>query len=173
MKKQNHHEAEFRLMGELATKGLLFDRFFYPKFILRPICWFRGHKNHVFYPFGFKAKQCKRCAKVAYKKKTKEKLPKLTGEIGELHGVRFVTSTFSNLTSKPLTVNDVNKAINSLPKLTKRLVKIELCKKHWDQLKVNLYRTEAENVGLGLSGVKIVVKPYLKKIRYYYRKGGE
>jgi hypothetical protein len=87
----------FRVAG-LSYRGLLFDRFWYPKWLLRPICWFKGHKNRILYPFGIKIKQCQRCAKEIYKKQTNEKPQIFSGEVGQLYGVRFLISKKSKLT---------------------------------------------------------------------------
>ena len=84
--------AVWRCAG-LSYRGLLYDRFWYPKWILRPICRIVGHKNRVLYLYGCKVKQCQRCAKEFYSKPTNEKPKvKFNGEIGELYGVRFITT---------------------------------------------------------------------------------
>ena len=89
----NKNPTVWRLM-RLSYRGLLFDRFWYPKWLLRPICWFKGHNNRVLYPYGCKVKQCQRCAKVFYKKPTKEKpLISSKGEVGNLYGIRFWTTS--------------------------------------------------------------------------------
>jgi hypothetical protein len=84
--------AVFRIVG-LSYRGLLFDRFWYPKWLLRPVCWLFKHKNRVIWVYGAKVKQCQRCAKIHYKKPTNEKPHAIyKGEVGELYGVRFIQS---------------------------------------------------------------------------------
>jgi hypothetical protein len=87
------HPTVWRIIG-LSYRGLLFDRFWYPKWILRPFCWLFGHKNRVLWIYGAKVKQCQRCAKVFYRKPTKESFDKTfqQREIGNLYGVRFITT---------------------------------------------------------------------------------
>lgn len=81
----------FRLIGSVRNWNWFLDRVRYPKWILRPVCWFTRHEYHIYWPYGVKVKQCDRCAKQVYKKKTTERLPKIfKGEIGELYGVRFI-----------------------------------------------------------------------------------
>jgi len=75
------------------SKFFLFDRFYIPRFFFRPICWIKGHDKHIYYPFGLKVKQCFRCDKEFYQKPTKEKNPLESGEIGQLYGVRFISTT--------------------------------------------------------------------------------
>ena len=85
------HPAVWRIIGEVYY-GHLFG-FHYPLWLLRPICWLAGHHNRVLYPYGIKIKQCQRCAKVFYKKPTREGKPSLfRGEVGQLYGVRFMST---------------------------------------------------------------------------------
>lgn len=86
----------WRIAGEVYH-GWLFNRFRYPLFLLRPICWIKGHKNKIIYPYGCKIKQCKRCSLVHYKKPTAENVKSIyKGEVGELYGVRFISTNDSN-----------------------------------------------------------------------------
>lgn len=86
--------AVWRIVGEVYHGHLLGIRF--PLWILRPICWIRGHRNKIVYPYGCKLKQCQRCAKVHYKKPTREGLNYPSGMIGELYGVRFISTSGEN-----------------------------------------------------------------------------
>jgi hypothetical protein len=84
----------FRPVGPETSWGWLFDhRISYPKVLLRPICWIKKHQYRIYYPYGIKVKDCKRCSHELYQKRTTEqdvrkKLYK--GEIGQLYGVRFI-----------------------------------------------------------------------------------
>jgi hypothetical protein len=82
----------WRIVGERYYSDWILGRFRYHLWILRPICWIKGHHNRVLYPYGCKIKQCQRCAKVFYKKQTKEPLHLYSGEVGNLYGVRFITT---------------------------------------------------------------------------------
>ncbi len=57
----------------------------------RPICWIKSHEKRVINPFGLRAKQCSRCGKYYWRRNTNEPMPKYTGEVGVLYGVRFIT----------------------------------------------------------------------------------
>ena len=74
--------------------GLKYSFLRYPLWVLRPVCWLKGHKNKVLYPYGVKIKQCKRCAKEFYRKPIKGESDNkiFSGEIGNLYGVRFMTT---------------------------------------------------------------------------------
>ena len=91
--------AVWRIAG-LSYRGLLFGRFWYPKWLLRPICWLRGHRNRVLYPYGAKVKQCQRCAKEFYRRKTNELIPYPSGIVGQLYGVRFRTTRQASLSQR-------------------------------------------------------------------------
>ena len=80
----------------LVHHRFLFGRFKYPLWLLRPICWIKGHKNRVLYPYGAKVKQCQRCAKEFYRKRTNETLSYISGIVGELYGVRFIQTKNSH-----------------------------------------------------------------------------
>ncbi len=85
----------FRLVGDPANWFWFFSRIQIPKWVKRPFCLIKGHDYHIYWPFGIKIKCCDRCGKTKYKKQTTEKVPTgsiYKGEIGELYGVRFVTS---------------------------------------------------------------------------------
>lgn len=86
----------FRIIGEPSTKGLILDRFWYPLWLKKPICFIKGHKNKIFWPLGMKIKQCIRCGKFHFKKKTTERQIKFSGEIGKLYGVRFLETNKKN-----------------------------------------------------------------------------
>jgi len=85
----------FRIVGLPTVKNLLWHRFFYPKWIFRPVCWIKGHKNKIFWAYGVKVKQCIRCGKYHYKKETREKgfeKALYKGEFGEIYQVKFMTT---------------------------------------------------------------------------------
>lgn len=94
-----YKKTGWRAIG-ISYKVLLFNRFFYPKWLLRPICWLTKHKNRVFYPYGCKVKQCHRCGKVFYNVPTDEKKPVFNGEIGNLYGIRFIETIPGKTTRK-------------------------------------------------------------------------
>ena len=76
-----------------------------------------------------------------------------------------------------LTFKDLKKYIKKLPKETELVEKIEICKKHWKELRQHLYMEEVKHEGVlrgmmgGISGIVIVVKPYLKKLRFTFNTG--
>ena len=91
------YQYGWRIAGDPANWDWLFNnRFFsirYPLWVKRPICWFTKHQFKIYWPYGIKIKQCQKCAKRQYKKRTTEKGPNLyKGEVGQLYGIRFVST---------------------------------------------------------------------------------
>jgi hypothetical protein len=83
--------AVFRVVGEPSSYVWLW-RIRIPRIIFRLICRIKGHVYRLAYPYGMRIKKCERCAYVKSRKPTREKPLKFTGEIGELYGVKFITS---------------------------------------------------------------------------------
>lgn len=101
------YQNGWRIVAE-THYGLLFNRIRYPLWIKRPICWIKGHKKKVFYPYGCKIKQCVRCAMVFYKLPTNElTINPFTGEIGSLYGIRFVST--ERVKSGTVTISGIHK----------------------------------------------------------------
>ena len=83
-----------------------------------------------------------------------------------------INTTFSNQKTFELRFDDVVKAVTQLEagEPVKLLERIELCKKHWEQLKKEVPLRESCQELSPLFGVRVIVRPYLKKARLYYRK---
>jgi hypothetical protein len=88
------------------------------------------------------------------------------------------TYTSQQVTSDELTVDGIAEAIKYLRKPRRILERIEISKKGFAWLNKNTAQAQSEHISyLGelnnigaLYGIKIVVKPYLKKVRMYYSK---
>lgn len=82
-------------------------------------------------------------------------------------------TTYSNQVPKEIDLDSMLEAIKNFPPMPKFPEKVEMCKKHWKQLEKDL-KVKDVNInefgGIGsLYGIRIVVKPYLKKARVYYK----
>ena len=69
-----------------------------------------------------------------------------------------------------LTLKEVEEAIKLLPMPQKILESITLCRKHWNQIeKLTEHKSTNEPTWGSLSGIKVIIKPYLKKVRFEYK----
>ncbi len=80
-----------------------------------------------------------------------------------------MNTTFSSCPKQiDFNIDDMLKAMPLLPELNKKLQMIRLNKKDWKQLQKNLNIQEPKkNIG-SLCGIKIIVKPYIKKAQLIY-----
>ena len=80
------------------------------------------------------------------------------------------TSTYTNTKYEPLTLDDVKKAVDSLPKPIAIIERIEICRKHWKELEKHTEIKDCASDMWGhLSGIQVIIKPYLKKVKLYYK----
>lgn len=69
-----------------------------------------------------------------------------------------------------LTLDDIVQVVKQLPKPENILERIVLCKKHWKALeKETVFKENSNPIWGSLSGVCVVIKPYIKKARLYYK----
>ncbi len=88
-------------------------------------------------------------------------------------GAKLVAAGHNPMDLKRGIDKSVEAAVAELKKLSKPkkiLERIELCKKHWKTLeKETVFKENSNPVWGSLSGVRVVIKPYLKKARLYYK----
>jgi len=81
-----------------------------------------------------------------------------------------ITSTYSNIKPKDISLSDIKKAIDLIKPIPKQ--HFEMCKKHWEMLKKELRNKDNSpefmygNLG-AFGGIDVIIKPYLKKVRLY------
>lgn len=81
------------------------------------------------------------------------------------------TTDNASITSKELTLDEIIEAVENINVLP-RYVEVRMCKKHWDILYKRFKDRKFERpvfrlFGIGLFGIPVYIKPYLKKIRVY------
>jgi len=87
-------------------------------------------------------------------------------------------TTFSTKVDRgEISMDSIKEAIDCLPpRPEKEIVKIVFCKKHWKQFKENLNvevkKQDSILSGMfgDLTGIKVEIKPYIKKIRTYWKR---
>ena len=79
-------------------------------------------------------------------------------------------TTYTNNKEEALTLDDIKKAMDALPKPISTIQRIEICKKHWKMLEKHTEIKSTASPMFGtLSGIQVIIKPYLKKPRIYYK----
>jgi len=80
------------------------------------------------------------------------------------------TTYSSNNISDTLTIDDIVKAVDTLPKPIDIIDHIEICKKHWKELEKHCELRSGDPMWSSLSGIKVVIHPYLRKAKLFYRR---